>query len=143
MGAFWSIYHFSSFRRDISDNSIMKITMDNLCPKHRNTIGKMGNISKDLSSRSLLLVTALLCLVPIGSSQGLKFNRNSVEMKQAAPAGEPLSLLWGIADTTAYVGKLFTYTLPNDAFQGNIVHYDVSMIFSGMIFYFLFKGKPG
>lgn len=75
------------------------------------------------------LVT-LLCVLPLVSLQ----KEMSFEMK--VPASEPLTLLWGIADTTAYVGKLFTYTLPNDAFQGNIVHYDVSMQEKKALIYF-------
>ncbi|CAI9744143.1 dystroglycan 1-like [Octopus vulgaris] len=38
---------------------------------------------------------------------------------------EPVSLMWGIGDTTAYVGRLFTYPLPNDAFKGEIKSFKV------------------
>lgn len=60
------------------------------------------------------------------NSQELKFKAIH-EMRQQAAVSEPLTLLWGIADTTAYVGKLFSYVLPSDAFQGNIIHYKVSI----------------
>lgn len=70
-------------------------------------------------------IGVFLVLVTLGilqtDCQVLKF-----EQKPQAANSEPLTLLWGIADTTAYVGKLFTYTLPSDAFQGNIVTYTVS-----------------
>ncbi|KAJ8302124.1 hypothetical protein KUTeg_021111 [Tegillarca granosa] len=36
---------------------------------------------------------------------------------------EPVSLLWGIADTSAIVGRLFKYHIPSDAFKGNIHKY--------------------
>lgn len=65
------------------------------------------------------MIGALLCCVPLVSCH----SDNTVEMKIPSP-----TLLWGTADTTAYVGKLFTYTIPSDAFQGNVVHYDVSTI---------------
>lgn len=70
----------------------------------------------------LSLFVVLLGILQTTNSQVLKFH-GTHEMKQQT---EPLTLLWGISDTTAYVGKLFTYTLPSDAFQGNIVHYHVS-----------------
>lgn len=72
---------------------------------------------------TLVLVT-LCCFVP--SVVPL-----TLEMKM--PASEPLTLLWGIADTTAYVGKLFRYTIPSDAFQGNIVHFDITEVNKGSL----------
>jgi len=71
-------------------------------------------------------IIVLLGFLQTTTCQDLKFH-GIHEMKQQTTGSEPLTLLWGIADTTAYVGKLFTYTLPNDAFQGNIIHYDVSI----------------
>ncbi|XP_036366874.1 uncharacterized protein LOC118767040 [Octopus sinensis] len=38
---------------------------------------------------------------------------------------DPVSLMWGIGDTTAYVGRLFTYPLPNDVFKGDIKSFTV------------------
>ena len=37
-----------------------------------------------------------------------------------------ISLLWGIADTTASVGRMFQYHIPADAFKGDIQSYKVS-----------------
>jgi hypothetical protein len=34
---------------------------------------------------------------------------------------EPVALHWGIADTSAVVGKMFNYVIPSDAFKGNII----------------------
>ncbi|XP_076304709.1 dystroglycan 1-like [Tachypleus tridentatus] len=33
---------------------------------------------------------------------------------------------WGVPDTTATVGKVFNYTIPDDAFSGNISHVEVT-----------------
>lgn len=39
---------------------------------------------------------------------------------------ESVALMWGIADTTASVGRVFTYHIPADAFKGSIQSYEVS-----------------
>lgn len=39
-----------------------------------------------------------------------------------------LQRLWGIPDTTAHVGYLFHYQIPNDAFDGKIGRYKVRML---------------
>ena len=39
---------------------------------------------------------------------------------------QPLSVMWGIADTTATVGRLFTFTIPKDAFKGHVTGYKVN-----------------
>ncbi|XP_046570474.1 dystroglycan 1-like [Haliotis rubra] len=36
-----------------------------------------------------------------------------------------VSLMWGVADTTASVGHFFNYTIPQDAFKGNGLQYKV------------------
>jgi hypothetical protein len=38
---------------------------------------------------------------------------------------ERVQRLWGIADTTATAGHLFTFTVPADAFSGGINSYEV------------------
>ncbi|XP_036366867.1 LOW QUALITY PROTEIN: dystroglycan-like [Octopus sinensis] len=38
---------------------------------------------------------------------------------------DPVSLMWGIGDTTAYVGRLFAYPLRNDVFKGDIKSFKV------------------
>ena len=43
-------------------------------------------------------------------------------------AKQPVSVKWGIPDTTAFVGKLFHYMLPKDAFRGDITEYKVCFI---------------
>lgn len=88
----------------------------------------VGTSSKTFQLSVLLVITFLNLFQP-SFTQNLKFKsldalKHSLDTKQSD--NEPLTLLWGIADTTAYVGKLFTYALPNDAFQGNVVHYNVT-----------------
>lgn len=38
---------------------------------------------------------------------------------------ERVQRLWGIADTTATAGHLFSFTVPSDAFSGEIVSFEV------------------
>ena len=45
--------------------------------------------------------------------------------KDNVVAKQPVSVKWGIPDTTAFVGKLFHYMLPKDAFRGDITEYKV------------------
>lgn len=42
---------------------------------------------------------------------------------------EPVALHWGIADTSAVVGKMFNYVIPSDAFKGDILSYEVRLFF--------------
>ena len=39
--------------------------------------------------------------------------------------GSPVMLMWGIADTSATVGKMFNYAIPDDAFKGTVLKYKV------------------
>lgn len=41
---------------------------------------------------------------------------------------EPVALHWGIADTSAVVGKLFNYVIPSDAFKGDILSYEITEV---------------
>ena len=41
---------------------------------------------------------------------------------------EPLTVMWGLADTTATVGKVFHYRLPKDAFRGKVTGYKVPIL---------------
>ena len=57
--------------------------------------------------------------------------------KDNVVAKQPVSVKWGIPDTTAFVGKLFHYMLPKDAFRGDITEYKVC--FNRIIFMTLKK----
>lgn len=50
---------------------------------------------------------------------------NSLDFKKPGKT-EPVALHWGIADTSAVVGKMFNYVIPSDAFKGDIISYKVS-----------------
>ena len=106
------------------------VSISALCPWHRMMTKTVMGVSTKTFHTNVLLVLTFLNLLQNSCAQDLKFQsvdalKHSSDIKQSD--SEPLSLLWGIPDTTAYVGKLFTFTLPNDAFQGNVVHYDVSI----------------
>ena len=47
------------------------------------------------------------------------------EEKEVDDTGS-VSLMWGIADTTASVGRVFKYHIPADAFKGDVQSYEVS-----------------
>lgn len=51
------------------------------------------------------------------------------EPPAAQPHGgpRPVAKLKGMPDITAEVGKMLEFTIPRDAFQGEIVKYEVSM----------------
>jgi len=40
--------------------------------------------------------------------------------------GRTVQRKWGVPDTTAFVGHLFRYRVPNDAFSGDVASYEVS-----------------
>ncbi|KAL8592183.1 hypothetical protein ACOMHN_030858 [Nucella lapillus] len=46
-------------------------------------------------------------------------------MGEEGVKGEGVSLRWGVADTTASVGRLFRYHVPGDAFKGHVDRYEV------------------
>jgi len=82
---------------------------------------KMCYLSRELTGRRVLTLVTFVCLFQATLTQ-----KNVMEMK--LQGSEPLSLLWGIGDATAYIGRLFTYTLPSDAFQGNVVRYNINEV---------------
>ena len=53
---------------------------------------------------------------------------NSLDGSHSNSNTEPVSLMWGIGDTTAFVGRIFTYAIPLDAFKGSIQSFQVSFI---------------
>ncbi|CAL4108520.1 unnamed protein product [Meganyctiphanes norvegica] len=50
-------------------------------------------------------------------SRGIKSDGSS--------SGEPVTRLWGVPDTTTTVGTLFSMAVPNDAFDGDVQHYQL------------------
>lgn len=51
---------------------------------------------------------------------------NSLDGSHSNSNTEPVSLMWGIGDTTAFVGRIFTYAIPSDAFKGSIQSFKVT-----------------
>ncbi|XP_013780975.1 dystroglycan-like [Limulus polyphemus] len=84
-------------------------------------------LPKNLCYRSIqmivLIIPALLCMtcVSVNATKAGSFNRpqnlpkKDVEVKR----------FWGVPDTTATIGKLFNYSIPEDAFTGQVDQYKV------------------
>lgn len=78
----------------------------------------------------LIFATVLLLSQSASAAKNLEFG-NSVEDSikvKGLQTGDSsgVTLMWGIPDTTAPLGKLFEYSIPNDAFKGNIKKFEVS-----------------
>ncbi len=90
------------------------------------------------------MVTALLCIAtPSLAIQNIQVEPDIKDIKnfltvvdqtgivdlgnepEEVVARQPVSVRWGVPDTTALVGKLFHYLLPKDAFRGDITGYEV------------------
>lgn len=52
---------------------------------------------------------------------------------------ERVQRLWGIADTAATAGHLFSFTVPSDAFSGEIVSFEVRSANNHIVFYSHFR----
>ncbi|XP_071083665.1 dystroglycan 1-like [Haliotis cracherodii] len=72
---------------------------------------------------SLMLVGVGHCSVSVVDSNDL-LGINGVGSRTGDESS--VSLMWGIADTTASVGHFFNYTIPHDAFRGNDLKYKVT-----------------
>ena len=67
----------------------------------------------------------------------------SVNQLEVTPG---VSLMWGIADTTAVVGRLFSYHIPSDAFSGPVAGYKVGLgclTWTAVCFCFIGVGQEG
>lgn len=65
---------------------------------------------------------------------------NSLDGSHSNSNTEPVSLMWGIGDTTAFVGRMFTYAIPSDAFKGSIQSFKVSAALEiGLLFHVLWN----
>ena len=86
--------------------------------------------SLNFNSLSCLVLGFFIITTCVSSTvaQNLKLNvENIVNSLDILKPGrtEPVALHWGIADTSAVVGKMFNYVIPSDAFKGNIISYKV------------------
>ncbi|RZF44851.1 hypothetical protein LSTR_LSTR000803 [Laodelphax striatellus] len=97
----------------------------------------------------VLFVT--LCLISISSShheEDFAFDQEIIPQSEIARISSrtPLRRQFGIPDAMAYLGRLFFFKIPPDAFSGTLSHYKVSGMPSWMIFKEgegLFEGVPG
>ena len=84
--------------------------------------------------RSVLEVPLTGDEVRTDGSDDLGFSAESESAVSAVPGSEHprpgVTRLWGVADTTAPVGRLFVHAIDKHAFQGDITRYEVS--FTGM-----------
>lgn len=109
--------------------------------KHCWDLHRIGRTRRSCRWRSnglsiVLFVLVLLCTTEGNDTEGAMpelvarnlEESNSVAV-EAIPAGAEGSTsvkrLWGVADTTAAVGKLFQYHIPSDAFAGPVNHFEV------------------
>lgn len=75
-----------------------------------------------------LYTNVLLFLVQCGLCERDEVYDDEYRLQSDDPS---LRKFWGIQDVTTSVGKLFRYKIPNDAFKGTIVYYEVcTSIFS-------------
>lgn len=83
-----------------------------------------------------VLLTILTCPVHV-QAQGMNaIYRNFYQPSGASEEGngaeqqsqrwKPLSTRWGMPDASAHVGKVFRYTIPSDAFSGDVIRYQVT-----------------
>ncbi|XP_064604716.1 dystroglycan 1-like [Liolophura sinensis] len=73
-----------------------------------------------------LLMFLLALLFGIASSAQIVSNDiDSVHIDSPANKEDAVKVNWGVADTSAAVGKVFNFHIPQDAFQGNVHSYTV------------------
>lgn len=73
-----------------------------------------------------MLKFTLLVLLLVFVKPG-KFEHEEYDDEFLQSPDQMLRKFWGIQDVTTSVGKLFYYKVPNDAFKGTILYYDVSL----------------
>lgn len=66
------------------------------------------------------------------TSDGKNSNRAGPLPSPTSRGIEGVRRLWGVADTETPIGQLFSYPIPNDAFEGSIVRYQVKGLPSWM-----------
>lgn len=100
--------------------------------RKNNSLTNRNMYSLNFNSLSCLVLGFFIITTCVSSTvaQNLKLNvENIVNSLDILKPGrtEPVALHWGIADTSAVVGKMFNYVIPSDAFKGNIISYKVSI----------------
>lgn len=82
-----------------------------------------------MASYRVVMGTWSVLLLVYGCTYGMKVMQvdpDRGEVLAGSSGHQPVALMWGIADTTATVGRLFQYHIPSDAFKGSVDKYVVS-----------------
>ncbi|OWF55736.1 Dystroglycan [Mizuhopecten yessoensis] len=74
-----------------------------------------------------LFVFVILAILGMCSGQNMKVDVDSLlNSLDEGSRKVPVALNWGIADSSAIIGKMFNYAIPSDAFKGDIISYKVT-----------------
>lgn len=75
-------------------------------------------------------MSALLFLLLTGDrTSGHTNNGVDSEIGNYLTSDDSISVLWGVHDASASVGKVFKYRIPEDAFKGHVSKLEVSIFF--------------
>lgn len=92
-------------------------------------ISKLRGSTRTFSASVKMELIAVVILTVLGlcSGQNMKVDvDNLLNSLDEGPRKIPVALNWGIADSSAVIGKLFNYAIPSDAFKGDIISYKVT-----------------
>ncbi|CAG2222596.1 DAG1 [Mytilus edulis] len=96
------------------------------CTKSQKFVKRKQTYSIKMNSLTFLSLGFLLISQCVAQDFKLDVENlvNSLDFKKPGKT-EPVALHWGIADTSAVVGKMFNYVIPSDAFKGDIISYKI------------------
>ncbi|XP_077998715.1 dystroglycan 1-like [Glandiceps talaboti] len=103
-----------------------------MCSNHNVNRSKMYRLSASRTFKGSLLVLTVLSLLTVcvnGESNNVPLNLGANIIREETPArgNARLVSVWrGVPDTVANVGKVFKYSIPSDAFTGDISSYEVN-----------------
>lgn len=72
-----------------------------------------------------LFVFVQFILITTSQDNDIAFNEMPLNIDEKITKIVPVSRLWGVPDTYAVVGKLFSLAVPKKAFKGDIDYYEV------------------
>lgn len=95
------------------------------------------SLSRHVLCTLIVILTILTCLIQAQGMNAIYRNyyqpNNHMEDEpdqtradEHSQRWKPLSSRWGMPDASAHVGKVFRYTIPNDAFSGDVLRYKVT-----------------
>ncbi|XP_071961391.1 dystroglycan 1-like [Antedon mediterranea] len=77
-----------------------------------------GLFQRPTRERQTLLCVLLICLMKESIGANMYQSTNSLD--------NDITMLWGVPDTTAYVGRIFDFAIPRYAFRGDVLKYKLS-----------------